>query len=218
MDYRYEGNDPFATAADVYKDWNSLTGYEGSDYGMNWYGPQGGTLDQLGKIGSRIMQRGTPENMLYSGGKAAMDFLQGRRAEKDLRSMYEKAMAASDPQAGNRAFASQKWQEAISDPNTLWNRYMQQAGPEMEQEAAKYAKAGRRNMLPGMLSRARQRFMGDYVPAYAKMTDPSKFGSGAGGQVSAMFSQPLYNATRNRYAPIAKGLQDMFGSPSYKSY
>jgi hypothetical protein len=188
----------------------------GSSAGWNFNQPQNfgekamGTLQDIFKGGNNSIGMKAAKGI---GGY--LDYRQAGKAQDEMRAMYDRAMAGSDQFANERAQASAKWIEGVANPDALWNNYMQgQGGIDLENAAAKYAKAGRRNMLPQLTSQAKQQFMANAYPSMMQMYNPKQF-AGNQGQVASQFAPMMADMTRNKYAPISKGIQDVFGSPSY---
>ena len=151
----------------------------------------------------------SPMETAIKGVGALDSYMSNKRAMGRLEEMYSQAMSKSDPFAADRAFASQKWQQNINDPDTAWNEYIAgQGGRFLQDAAAKYAKAGRRNMLPTLMSQAKQQFMADYIPRYRDSVNPKQFPGGSSTSVATSFAPALTNLTKNQNAPIFGFLGD----------
>jgi len=162
--------------------WKRLTGALGS---ANKMGPMG-KMEALGTLGSGLYSE-------YQHGKAT----------DNLMSMYNRSMGAADPFASDRALASSKWQESINDPESAWKEYAAGAGGRaMQEAAAKYARAGRRNMLPQLMAQQKMQFMADYLPKYRESVNPKQFGSNQAA-VGAAYAQPMATMTANRGGNLA---------------
>lgn len=139
-----------------------------------------------------------PWEMGLTGAAGLYQDINQRNMMKDMRGMYDRAMAGSDQFAAERGIASQKWQQGAQNPSVAYDEYIKGGGGlAMQQAAAKAAKAGRRNILPQLESQMRMQAMSEFYPQYMKMYDPTRF-AGNQAQVAGAFAGPMANLQAQR--------------------
>ncbi len=167
----------------------------------------------MGNIYDKIMksQQMSPMQMGLRAAGGLDSYLQNKDAESKLNQMYERAMQTSDPFQGDRALASQKWQEQVNDPSAGWDSYSQGIMPEMQAANAKLAKAGRRSQMPMQLSLAKQNYMANAKNRLAAY-NPNQFGAGSSSAVSSAFAPAMASMASNRNAPLFNAGTDILRS------
>lgn len=128
--------------------------------------------------------------------KNSLDFLQGALGQY------------GDPFKDQRNFSTNLWKKSYTNPESLYKEYMSGQGQTfMNEAAAKYAAAGRRNMLPALESQAHRQFYTNYLPQYRQGVDPSKFG---GTNANSILSG-ITNLQGMKNAGVLGGLSNIFG-------
>jgi hypothetical protein len=131
--------------------------------------------------------KGSTANDLYNKYKmikglgGLYDAYQQKQNAGNLQSKIDQYAPLADPYANERALSSNKWTELTNNPMAAWDQYINGQGREyLQNAAAKYAQAGRRNMMPTMMNSARQNYLTNYLPNYKASVNPTQFAPNSG--------------------------------------
>lgn len=131
-----------------------------------------------------------------------------KNTDNSLKFLQDALSKYGDPFKDQRNFSTDLWKKSYTNPESLYKEYMAGQGQTfMNEAAAKYAAAGRRNMLPALESQVHRQFYTNYLPQYRQGVDPSKFG---GVNANSILSG-ITGLQGMKNAGILGGLSNIFG-------
>lgn len=194
-------------------------GFSGSqEMGGNMFAPnQQAQQSGGGNIFDKIM-KAQQQSPLQQGVKAlgGIDsWMQGRKAQDQMRGMYDQAMQGANFNNARGDFANQKWRETFENPNAGFRQeYMMGPGREaVNTLMAKAAKAGKRNSYAGS-GMMESDLYGKYLNAQndRARTLAGGFATPQSAQVASQFAGPMAAMTRNQNAPLFDAANNIFAS------
>jgi hypothetical protein len=172
-------------------------------------GGTGGGTGGLGSLLSGLFGGGGNGGGLLSDLLSLYGGYQGdKNTDNSLKFLQGALDKYGDPFKDQRRFSTDLWKQSYKNPEHLYKEYMSGQGQQfLDDAAAKYAAAGRRNMLPQLESQAHRKFYTDYLPQYRQGVDPSKFG----GTNANSILGGITNLQGMNNAGILGGLSNIFG-------